>query len=78
MLGILKDLGYVPQVDVLGNVMGKEVGENVSLALAQPTLCLTAEHALEHSFAPMTNNVKVENAQGFFVNSTLNALDGRF
>ena len=62
MLGILKDLGDVPQVDVLGNVMGKEVGENVSLALAQPTLRLTTEHTLEHSFAPMTDNVKVEDA----------------
>ena len=37
VLGILKDLGYVPQVDVLGNVMGEEVGEDVSLALGQPT-----------------------------------------
>jgi len=37
VLGILKDLGYVPQVDVLGDVMGKEVGEDVSLALGQPT-----------------------------------------
>ncbi len=27
VLGILKDLGYVPQVDFLGDVMGKEVGE---------------------------------------------------
>ena len=26
VLGILKGLGYVPQVDVLGNVMGKKVG----------------------------------------------------
>ena len=59
VLGILKDLGY-SQVDVLGDVMGKEVGEDVPLGSAQPTLCLTAEHALEHSIAPVTNNVKVE------------------
>ena len=32
--GILKDLGYVPQVDVLGDVVGEEMGEDVSLALA--------------------------------------------
>ncbi len=41
VLGILKDLGYVPQVDVLGDVVGdvagEEVGEDVSLALGQPT-----------------------------------------
>ncbi len=37
VLGILKDLGYVPQVDVLGDVIGEEVGEDVSLALGQPT-----------------------------------------
>ena len=46
VLGILKDLGYVPQVDVLGDVVGEEVGEDVSLTLAQPTLCLTTELAL--------------------------------
>ena len=76
VLGILKDLGYVSQVDVLGDVMGKEVGEDVSLGSAQPTLCLTAEPALEHSFAPMPNDVIVEDAQGFVINSTSKALDG--
>ncbi len=74
-LGILEDLGYVPQVDVLGDVMGKEMGEDVSLGSAQPTLCLAAEHALEHSFTSMTNNMKVKDAQGFVINSTPKALD---
>ena len=60
VLGILIDFWYVSQVDVLGDVMGKEGGEDVPLGSAQPTLCLTAEHALEHSLAPVTNNVKVE------------------
>jgi len=34
-LGILEDLEYLPQVDVLGDVVGKEVGEDMSLGLTQ-------------------------------------------
>jgi len=34
VLGILKDLGYVPQVDVLGDVVGEEMGEDVPLTFA--------------------------------------------
>ncbi len=54
MLGILKDLGYVPQVDVLGDVVGEEVGEVVALGGAQPGLRLAAEDALIHSLAPVS------------------------
>ena len=76
VLGILIDLGYVSQVDVLGDVMGKEVGEDVSLASAQPTLCLTAEHALEHSLAPVDYDVVVEEAKGFIKQPTLEQPNG--
>ncbi len=34
-LGILEDLGEIPQVDVLGDVVGKEAGEDMSLGLTQ-------------------------------------------
>ncbi len=76
VLGILIDLGYVSQVDVLGDVMGKEVGEDVSLGSAQPTLCLTAEHALEHSLAPVDYDVVVEEAKGFIKQPTLEQPNG--
>ena len=60
VLGILIDLGYVSQVDVLGDVMGKEVGEDVSLASALPGLRFAAEHALIISFASVNHDVEVE------------------
>ncbi len=53
---------YVPQVDVLGNVVGEEVGEDVSLTLAKPTLCLTTEHALILSLTLVNHDVIVEDA----------------
>ena len=34
-LGIQEDLEYLPQVDVLGDVVGNEVGEDMSLGLTQ-------------------------------------------
>ena len=63
MLGILKDLGYVPQVDVLGDVVGEEVGEDVALALAESGLRLAAENALVHSLSPVDYDVVVEQTQ---------------
>ena len=63
VLGILKDLGYVPQVDVLGDVVGEEVGEDVSLGDAQPGLGLAAEHALGHSLPSVVYDVIVEEAK---------------
>ena len=58
----LKDFGYVLQVDVLGNVMGEEVGEDVSLALTLSTLRLTAEHALIIPLTPVNHDVILEDA----------------
>ncbi len=63
VLGILKDLGYVPQVDVLGDVVGEEVGEDVALALAESGLRLAAENALVHSLPPVVYDVIVEEAK---------------
>ena len=62
VLGILKDLGYVPQVDVLGDVVGEEMGEDVSLASALPTLRLAAEHALIVPLTPVNHDVILEDA----------------
>ncbi len=63
VLGILKDLGYVPQVDVLGDVVGEEMGEDVSLGDAQPGLRLATENALVHSLPPVVYDVIVEEAK---------------
>ncbi len=76
MLGILKDLGYVPQVDVLGNVVGEEVGEDMPLTPALPGLRLAAEHALIISLTTVNHDVELEDAQGVFVQFILHPLDG--
>ncbi len=76
MLGILKDLGYVPQVDVLGDVVGEEVGEDVALGDAQPGLRLTAERTLVRSLTPMDYDVVVEQTERVVVQSTLELTDG--
>jgi len=78
VLGILKDLGYVPQVDVLGDVVGEEVGEDVSLGDAQPSLCFPTENTLIHPLTAVTDDAQFKDAQGVLVNSILNALDSRF
>ena len=75
VLGILKDLGYVPQVDGLGDVMGEEMDEDVALGDAQPGLGLAAENALVHSLAPMIYNVVVEEAKGVIIEFTLELPD---
>ncbi len=62
MLGIVKDLGYVPQVDVLGDVVGEEMGEDVSLASAQPTLRLATEDALIIPLTSVNHDVVLEDA----------------
>ena len=77
VLGILKDLGYVPQVDVLGDVVGKEVGEDVPLTLALPGLRLAAEHAPIIRLTLMNHDVILEDAQGIVVELGLHSLDGR-
>jgi len=76
VLGILKDLGYVPQVDVLGDVVGEEVGEDVALGDAQPGLRLTTENTLVHSLAPVVYDVVVEQAKGVIIKFTLELPDG--
>ncbi len=76
VLGILKDLGYVPQVDVLGDVMGKEMGEDVALGDAQPGLRLAAEDALVHSLASVDYHGIVEEAKGVIIKFTLELPDG--
>ncbi len=76
VLGILKDLGYVPQVDVLGDVVGEEVGEDVALASALPGLRLATEDALIIPLTPVNHDVVLEDAQGVVVQLSLHALDG--
>ncbi len=76
MLGILKDLGDVPKVNILGDVVGEEVGEDVALGDAQPGLRLTAEHALVHSLAPVVYDLVVEQAERVVKQSTLEVPDG--
>ena len=76
VLGILKDLGYVPQVDVLGDVVGEEVGEDVPLTLALPGLRLAAEDALIIPLTSVNHDVILEDAQGFVVQLILHPLDG--
>jgi len=76
VLGILKDLGYVPQVDVLGDVVGEEVGEDMPLTPALPGLRLAAEHALIISLTTVNHDVELEDAQGVFVQFILHPLDG--
>ncbi len=61
---MLKDLGYVPQVDVRGDVVGEEVGEDVALGDTESGLGLAAENALVHSLAPVVYDVVVEQAKG--------------
>ena len=51
-------------------MVGEEVGEDVSLTLAQPTLCLTTEHAL----TLVNHDVIVEEAQGVVVQLILDTL----
>ena len=75
VLGILKDLGYVPQVDVLGDVVGEEVGEDVALGDAQPGLRLTAERTLVHSLTPVDYDLVVEQAKGVIIKFTLELPD---
>ncbi len=75
MLGILKDLGYVPQVDVLGDVVGEEVGEDVALGDAQPGLRLTTERTLVHSLAPVVYDAVVEQTERVIVQLTLELPD---
>ncbi len=67
VLGILKDLGYVPKVDVLGDVVGEEVGEDMPLTPALPGLRLAAEHALIVSLTSVNHDVVPEDAQGVVV-----------
>ena len=76
MLGILKDLGYVPQADVLGDVVGEEMGEDVALALAQSGLRLPAEDALVHSLPPVDYHGIVEEAKRVIKQITLELPDG--
>ena len=76
VLGILKDFGYVPQVDVLGDVVGEEMGEDVALGDAQPGLRLTAERTLIHSLTPVDYDVVVEQAKGVIIKFTLELPDG--
>ncbi len=76
VLGILKDLGYVPHVDVLGDVVGEEMGEDVSLASAQPTLRLATEDALIIPLTSVNHDVIFEDAQGVVVQLSLHPLDG--
>ncbi len=73
---MLKDLGYVPQVDVLGDVVGEEVGEDVPLTPALPGLRLAAEHALIISLTTVNHDVELEDAQGVVVQLSLHPLDG--
>ncbi len=76
VLGMLKDLGYVLQVDVLGDVVGAEVGENVALGDAQPGLRLTTENTLKHSIAPVVYDAVVEQAERVIIKFTLELPDG--
>ncbi len=78
MLGILPDLGDVPKVNILGDVVGEEVGESVSLGGTQPRLRLPTESTLIHPFTTVTDDFQVKDAQRVLVNSTLNALDSLF
>ncbi len=73
---MLKDLGYVPQVDVLGDVVGEEVSEDVALGDAQPGLGLATEDALIHSLAPVVYDLVVEQTERFIIKSTLEVTDG--
>jgi len=72
VLGILKDLGYVPQVDVVG----EEMGEDVSLASAQPTLRLATEDALIIPLTSVNHDAILQDAQGVIVQFSLHPLDG--
>ena len=76
VLGILKDLGYVPQVNILGDVMGKEMGEDVALGDAQPGLRLTAERTLVHSIASVVYDLVMEQGERVTIKSTLKVADG--
>ncbi len=76
VLGILKDLGYVPQVDVLGDVVGEEVGEDVPLTPALPGLRLATEDALIIPLTSVNHDVVLEDAQGVVVQLILHPLDG--
>ena len=73
---VSEDLGYVPQVDVLGDVVGKEVGEDVPLTLALPGLRLAAEQALIIPLTPVNHDVVLEDAKGFVVQPGLHPHDG--
>jgi len=64
---MLKDLGYVPQVDVLGDVVGEEVGEDVALTLAKPGLGLATEHALIIPLTLVNHDVIFKDTQGVAV-----------
>ena len=55
-------------------MVGEEVGEDVSLALALSTLRLAAEHALIIPLTPVNHDVIVEEAQGFVVQLILDTL----
>jgi len=72
VLGILKDLGDVPKVNILGYVMGEEMGEDVTLGDAESILRLAAEDALIHSLAPVVQ------AERVVKQSTLELPDGPF
>ena len=76
MLGILKDLGNISEVDVLGDVVGEEMGEDVALGDTQPGLRLTTEHALIHSLTSVDYDVLVEEAERVIKQSTLELTDG--
>ncbi len=71
---MLKDLGYVPQVDVLGDVVGE--GETVALGDAQPGLRLTTENTLKYSLAPVVHDAVVEQAERVIIKFTLELPDG--
>ncbi len=73
---MLKDLGYVPQVDVLGDVVGEEMGEDVALGDGQPGLRLATENTLVHSLAPVVYNAIVEETERVIVQLTLELPDG--